>query len=243
MGILIFSYYGCVKDNDIPPNNESDCNTSSIFNPTKTYDTMTDQEGNVYKTIQIGSQIWMAENLRTTKYRNGEKIPEVTENSTWNNLNTGAYCNYNNTKSNDTICTFGRLYNWSAVIDDRKIAPSGWHVPTYGEWMILENHLGDSVAGKKLKETGSLHWQYSLNKEGDNETGFTALPGGYRWVSYAGGTGFFHIGIEGGWWTVTEGDPNNLENAHHITMGYNYNFLGGCNCSKRDGYAVRCVKD
>jgi len=242
IGILITLVFSCENDdNNVPVN----CVSSAIFKVGKNYGTLIDQQGNVYKTILIGSQTWMAENLRTTTYRNGEKIPEVTDNNMWNNLNTGAYCNYNNTKSIDTICTFGRLYNWYALDDDRNIAPSGWHVPTYEEWLILEAYLGDTVAASKLKETGSLHWKsfpYYPDQMANNETGFTALPGGYRWIRYGGETGFFHIGIEGGWWSVTE-DDNNLDNAFHATLGYNYISIGGCFCTKHDGYSVRCVKD
>jgi uncharacterized protein (TIGR02145 family) len=241
-GAVMFFLLCCGKDEK---NILSNCETSAIFNPNKNYGTLIDQEGNVYKTIQIGSQTWMAENLRTTTYRNGEKIPEVTDNNTWNNLNTGAYCNYNNTKSIDTICTFGRLYNWFAVNDNRNIAPAGWHVPTYDEWLILEAYLGDTVAASKLKESGSLHWKsfsYYPDQMANNETGFTALPGGYRWIRYGGETGFFHVEIEGGWWSVTE-DEDNLDNAFHATMGYNYISIGGCFCTKLDGYSIRCVKD
>jgi uncharacterized protein (TIGR02145 family) len=226
------------EEEDINPTNGK---TTALFNPGSTYGSLTDQDGNIYKTITIGSQTWMAENLRTTKFRNCDVIPEVTDSTAWINLSTGAYCNYQNTKSIDTIATFGRLYNWSAVTDNRKIAPSGWHVPTHDEWIILETYLVDSVAGIKLKESGNIHWKHFSLFEGTNETGFTALPGGYRF-GIGGHYGFFNMGIEGGWWTVTEGDTN-LVNAYHVTMGYSWPSFGGCNCPKRDGYSVRCVKD
>jgi len=235
--LLLMFGYGCETDDNINPINGK---TTAVFNPSKTYGSLTDQDGNVYKTIAIGSQTWMAENLRTTKYRNGEAIPEVTDDITWFNLTKGAYCNYKNTRSIDTIATFGRLYNWFTVNDSRNIAPAGWHIPTYDEWIILETYLIDSVAADKLKETGTYHWE-TPNRGANNETGFTALAGGYR-QRYGGEFGFFFMGIEGGWWTVTEGD-NNLENAYHVTMGYNYSILGGCNCSKLGGYSIRCVKD
>ena len=238
IGFLLMFTQNCEKDDFFNPTNGK---TTALFNPAKTYGSLTDQDGNLYKTITIGSQTWMAENLRTTKYRNGEEIPEITDNDTWHNLSTGAYCNYNNTKNIDTIATFGRLYNWAAVIDDRKIAPVGWHIPTYDEWIILETFLVDSVAGGKLKEAGTLHWQ-SPNFGATNETGFTALGSGYRWISGWNGPGFYHKEVEGGWWTSTEGD-NDLDRAYHVTMGYNYTVLGGCNCEKRDGYSIRCVKD
>lgn len=233
MGVLLIFNYNCKKDDNI---NHSNGKTTALFNPNKTYGSLIDLDGNIYKTITIGSQTWMAENLRTTKYQNGEDIPEVSDDDIWINLSIGAYCNYQNTKSVDSIATYGRLYNFSAVADNRQIAPAGWHVPTHEEWIILETYLGDSVAGIKLKETGNTHWK-TYYYEGTNETGFTALGGGYRWLS-----GFYHKKIEGGWWTATESDT--LSNAaFHITLGYNYEFFGGCDCPKRDGYSIRCVKD
>ena len=234
--VLIIS---CDKGNDI--NILNNCETAAIFNPDKNYGTLTDQEGNVYKTIQIGSQTWMAENLRTTIYRNGDPIPKVTDSLTWGYLNTGAYCNYNNTESTDTICTYGRLYNWFTVNDDRNIAPEGWHVPTLDEWLILENYMeNDPILTTKLKETGQFHW-INWNELSTNETGFTALPGGCRWY-IQGASGFTLIGNEGFWWTVTK-DEYNLDNAHKVTIGFNYFVLGGCFCNKHDGCSIRCVKD
>lgn len=238
MGLLLMLTHSCEKYDNINPTNGK---TTALFNPSKTYGSLTDQDGNVYKTIAIGSQTWMAENLRTTEYRNGDIIPEVRDDDAWKNLSTAAYCNYQNTNNIDTIATYGRLYNWSVVNDDRNIAPFGWHVPTYDEWIILETYVGDSVAGGKLKETDTIHWKFR-NYGATNETGFTALPGGYRWIQYGGETGFYHMGIEGGWWTVSESDTD-LDKAYHVTMGNNYPFLGGCYCTKGDGYSIRCLKD
>src|SRR5664280_1230387 len=110
--------------------------TTAIFNNTKTYGTMTDQDGNEYKTITIGTQTWMAENLRTTKYRDGTVIPNISYGA-WDTHFTGAYCTYNNTNDAVSIATHGRLYNWNAVTDSRNIAPAGWHVPTDAEWTTL----------------------------------------------------------------------------------------------------------
>jgi len=228
--VLLATADGCKKDN-----NFINGRTTAIFNPNKTYGSLTDQNGNVYKTITIGSQTWMAENLRATRYRNGDAIPNVTDNDIWQNLNYGAYCNYNNTSSLDSIATYGRLYSWLAVIDDRKIAPLGWHVPTYEEWLILEAFLGDSIAGDKLKESGTLHWK-APNYGATNETGFTALGGGYLH-----GNGFKHNSIEEAWWTTSL--DSTAKYVFHVTIGYNYGVLGGCYCPKRDGYSIRCVKD
>lgn len=228
----------CSKEKDENPSNGK---TTALFNPNKSYGSLTDQDGNTYKTITIGSQTWMAENLRTTKYRNGDEIPEVTDSTLWENSTAGAYCNYQNTNNIETIATYGRLYNWKAATDDRMIAPSGWHLPTLNDWMILSNYLVDSVAGIKLKESGNLHWKQTYLFEGTNETGFTALPGGYR-IHYGHQFIFMQMEKEGGWWTVTE-DSTDLDNAYHISMGYNYAGFGGCNCPKQEGFSVRCVKD
>jgi uncharacterized protein (TIGR02145 family) len=119
------------------------------FNPSITYGSITDQDGNVYKTVNIGNQTWIAENLKTTKYRNGELIPNVTDNTLWKNLVTGAYSNYDNDNKKENI--YGRLYNWYAVNDTRNLAPLGWHVPSDTEWTTLYSFLGgEDVAGFKL---------------------------------------------------------------------------------------------
>jgi uncharacterized protein (TIGR02145 family) len=152
---------------------------SAIFNQAKTYGSVTDINGNSYKTISIGTQTWMAENLRTNKYRDGSAIPIVTNNTEWAALSSGAYCIYVNNET-EIPATYGRLYNWYAVADIRNIASRGWHVPTDAEWLTLITFLGgESVAGGKLKETGITHWG-SPNTNATNESGFTALPGGYR---------------------------------------------------------------
>jgi uncharacterized protein (TIGR02145 family) len=115
---------------------------------------VTDYDGNVYNTVTIGTQTWMTEDLRVTHYRNGDLIPNVAETAAWNNLTTGAYCNYDNDKRNSA--TYGRLYNWYAVISGANLAPSGWHVPTDAEWTTLTTYLGgEGVAGGKLKESGN----------------------------------------------------------------------------------------
>jgi uncharacterized protein (TIGR02145 family) len=233
---MLISLSNCKKNNT----NFTNGKTSALFNPDKTYGSLTDQDGNIYKTITIGSQTWMAENLRTTTYRNGDKIPNVTNPEIWYDLKAGAFCNYDNISSPDSIATFGRLYNWEAVVDQRNIAPIGWHVPTYEEWKQLESYLGDSVAGNKLKETGTLHWK-TPNYNATNETGFTAKGSGYL-MGYNVIYGYHHKKIEGGWWTVSE-DSSNVDFAYHVTMGYNYSILGGCWCPKRDGFSVRCIKD
>ena len=157
IALFLFFATGCKKDG-VSKANQTNGRTSAVFNPNLTYGTMTDQDGNVYKTIHINGQTWMAENLRTTKYRNGDPISKISNNTAWASLTTGAYCNYNNTENIDTIATFGRLYNWYAISDPRNLAPKGWHVATNTEWKTLTLLLGgENLAGYKFKEIGRAH--------------------------------------------------------------------------------------
>jgi uncharacterized protein (TIGR02145 family) len=237
MGVFLVFASSCQKDEDNNPasNNPTNGKTTAEFNPSVIYGTMTDQDGNVYKTVTIGTQTWMAENLRTTKYNDGTAIPNVTDNDEWGGLSTGAYCNYNNTINTDTIATYGRLYNWHAV-NTGKLAPKGWHVPSDAEWTQLTTYLGGvSVAGGKLKETGTTHWN-SPNGGATNETGFTALPGGFR-ITYGS---FFNIGDLGLWWSATE---SYASIAWGHVVGSNDGGVRRHNYDKELGYSVRCVRD
>lgn len=144
----------------------------------KTLDEVTDIDGNAYGVTKIGTQTWITENLKTTKYRNGDVIPNVVNNEDWIVRTTNAWTYYNNDASNNT--DYGKLYNWYAITDSRKICPTGWHVPTNDEWLTLANYLGgESIAGGKLKEAGLTHW-ISPNIDATNEFAFNALPGGQR---------------------------------------------------------------
>ena len=201
-----------------------------IYNPGLTYDSITDIEGNTYPTIQIGAQTWMAENLKTTKYYDGTIIPFVISETVWTELTTPAYSWYNN----DSI-TYGALYNWHAV-NTGKICPDGWHVPSESEWTILINYLGnENVAGDKLKETGTSHW-LSPNTKATNESGFTALPGGYRNNS---GT-FNNIKRSGYWWSSTE---SSSADAYCRSINYSYSNVDRISSNKRIGLSVRCIED
>ena len=152
----------------------SSCSNNNIVNPAPTPLTATDIDGNVYHTVTIGTQIWMVENLKTTRYNDGSPIPFVTDSSSWSNLTTPGYCWYNNDTTNKN--TYGALYNWFAV-NTGKLAPTGWHVPTDDEWTTLTTYLGgESIAGGKLKETGTTHWR-TPNAGATNEIGFTASSG------------------------------------------------------------------
>ena len=146
---------------------------------------VTDIDGNNYPVVKIGNQIWMKENLRVSRYRNGDPIPIVTDNTAWSGLTTGARSWYNNDSTSFEI-PYGNLYNWYAASDNRNICPTGWHVPTDPEWTSLEEQLGGSAgAGGKMKQQGDVStsppglWN-SPNTGADNLSGFTALPGGFR---------------------------------------------------------------
>jgi len=197
--------------------------------------TVTDIDGNVYPTIRIGNQIWMAENLKVTHYRNGDPVPNVADTSTWSTLVTGAYCWYDNDSSNRTV--YGNMYNWFAVSDPRQIAPAGWHVPTDAEWTMLVNFLGyTAVAGGKMKEEGTAHWN-APNTGATNESGFTALPGGYR---YTPNGSFRKMGDDGDWWSSTAVDS---AYAWFRNIYYDQAACGRYYYNKQNGFSVRCVMD
>jgi uncharacterized protein (TIGR02145 family) len=196
--------------------------------------TVVDIDGNVYQTITIGTQIWMAENLKVTHYRNGDAIPNITDIGAWAVLTSGAYCEYNNDINN--VSTYGRLYNWYATNDSRNIAPVGWHIPSDTEWQIMVDYLGgNTVAGGKMKEMGTTHW-FSPNIGATNESGFTALPSGCRTLSIYTNIGYstyFRSSSDGGninawYWGIINDNSD---------ISYNYGE------NKRFGFSVRCIKD
>ncbi len=196
---------------------------------------VTDIDGNEYKTITIGTQEWMAQNLRTTRYQNEDTIPNITNG--WANLSSGAYCWYDNDNSYEQ--PYGKLYNWYAVNDSRGLCPEGWHVPSgddlSSEWKTLIDFLGGlSVAGGPMKEAGTAHWN-SPNPGATNASGFTGLPGGYR---NFGGT-FSDLGNFGYWWSSTESTAN----AWYCILRYLSEDALQSFFDKRVGYSVRCVKD
>ena len=195
--------------------------------------TCTDYDGNNYPVVQIGTQLWMTENLKTTKYRNGDSISNVTDSVQWRNQTTGAYCNYKNDERNST--TYGRLYNWYSLKDSRNVCPTGWHVPNDAEWLTLTTFLGTSNAGNKLKETGTTHWQ--SGNAGTNESGFSALPGGRRDYNASWG----YLGSWGYWWSMTE---YNTDNANYLYMTYGRTDVSKSYTNKTlIGFSVRCIKD
>jgi len=192
---------------------------------------VTDKDGNTYKTVTIGKQVWMAENLNAAQYRNGDPIPQVQDKEEWDNLTTGAWCYYENNSANGT--TYGRLYNWYAVSDSRGLAPDGWHVSSDEEWTVLVEKFGGSyTAGEKLKTTSG--WEEGGN--GTNASGFTAIPGGYR--NHEGH--FINKGYNALFWTTTEMNSTNVWFRNVIASipdVYRPNY------GKDFGLSVRCVKD
>lgn len=238
IGVFLVFANGCDKDDNNNPSSDNKTNgkSTAVFNSNITYGKMTDQDGNVYKTVTIGTQTWMAENLRTTKYNDGTAIPNITGKDEWRNLTTGAYCNYNNTTSEDTIATYGRLYSWH-VIKEGKIAPVGWHVPTKDEWLTLFNYMGDiNDAGGNLKETGTIHWSIP-NECATNQYGFTLISSGRR--NYDGE--FWGNGIYCALWSSDDYNEEWAEDAYEFSYSYCYAYA--FNGLKNSGQAIRCIKD
>lgn len=195
-----------------------------VFNPELTYGTVTDIDNNTYKTIQIGTQTWMAENLKTTRLNDGTPIALITNDSIWSRTHEPAYCIWYNG-------IYGAIYNFYTV-QTEKLCPTGWHVPSKEDLEILSEYLGGaSVAGGKLKETGTDHW-HEPNEGATNSSGFTALPGGMRSIQ-----GFYSfIGGNGRWWRNSQADIFDL---HYSSGSINLNI----GCSYNCGMTVRCIKD
>jgi len=177
-----------------------------------------------YATVKIGNQYWCVINLRVSKYRNGDSIPQVQDADEWAKLKTGAWCYYKNNPENDH--PYGKLYNWFAVNDSRGLAPEGYHIPSNAEWTTLTNN----ASGSSIKS--SSHW---IEGNGNNSSGFAALPGGSR-VGY--GTDA-RMGGWGRWWT-SDGGGNS---AALRVMDYFSDHLGGYSYDVRCGFSVRCLKD
>jgi uncharacterized protein (TIGR02145 family) len=197
---------------------------------------ITDIDGNVYNTIKINNQVWMAENLKTKTYNNGDLIGTTNpSNLDISNESSPKYeWSYDGNESN--IAVYGLLYTWYAVTDNRKVCPTGWHVPTDSEWTTLTEYLGgDSIAGGKLKESGTTHYR-NPNLGATNESGFTAFPSGHRYVWGA----FEGLGVGPVWWSSTE---YNFDNAWFRSLGHLKKTIRRDYYPKKDGMAIRCIKD
>ena len=189
-------------------------------------------ENNEIKSVKIGNQVWMAENLNVDHYRNGDPIPTSLSNAQWESTTKGAYAIYNDDPTNEKI--YGKLYNWYAVNDSRGLCPTGWHVPSDDEWTLLTLSLGgEKVAGGKMKST-SL-WD-SPNTGATNSSGFNALPGGYRDSSGA----YSYVGYGGGWWSSSENGSSTAW-SRKLTYGHSNGYRN--DYSKQNGFSVRCVRD
>ncbi len=217
---------GCKKDEPITPSN------STTTKPTDfgsfVFGSVKDVEGNEYKTVVIGSNTWMAENLRTTKYQDGSAMIQGTTGG-WTSITSGAYYTYNSNKAD--VVQYGRLYNGFAKIDSKKVCPADWHIPSDDEWKNAENALGNvNEVGGKMKEAGTAHWN-SPNVGADNSIGFTGLPGG---SIYKGNLTDF--GNDGYWWSSTTGSFFYLTNSQTNLRTKSTALLS-------EGLSIRCVKD
>ena len=215
----------------------TDVDSVIFYNPnpidTTTNSTITDADGNVYTSVTIGTQEWMTENLRTSKYSDGTSIPHVTDGDEWSDLETAAWCHYDNDSQHDS--TYGKLYNWYAV-ETGKLCPTGWHVPTDAEWDVLEDYL--TANGHSEKEGTALKSTSGWNSVGNgtDNYGWLGLPGGYRY--YNGDFGL--IGSRGYWWSSSQ---FNTSNAWYRYLSYaNDNVYRYFN-NKRNGLSVRCLRD
>jgi uncharacterized protein (TIGR02145 family) len=215
------------------------CGASNVHNPDLIYGSMTDQEGNVYKTIVIGTQEWMAENLNSSVYRNGDTIPTNLDLAAWLATTSGAWTYYNNDASN--ACPYGKLYNWYTCVDARGLCPEGWHVPSDSEWTVLVDFLGgNSVAGGKMKTTGTIEagtglWN-SPNALATNSSGFSGAPGGRR-------ANFGDYELNGQFlfcWSVSQVSQFG---AVGFDLRLNSGFARISNFALQEGLSVRCLRD
>jgi len=215
-------------------------NSPIIFNPSLNYGTLGDIEGNMYKTIQIGTQVWMAENLKSTKFKDGTTIPDVTEpflttSWEWCNIKTPAFCWYqNNPIAMNYI--YGPLYNGYSIVTGN-LCPTGWHIPSKTEWQTLWNYLGGPmIAGGKLKESDTLIWD-KPNRDATNISGFTALPGGGRLDCF-----FTQIDKTCLFWSITESEYL-TDNLWTWGLSNDNGWVFQDYHLKNDGLSVRCIKD
>lgn len=212
--------------------------------------TVSDNDGHSYTYIKIGTQTWMTENLKTSKYRNGESISNITDGSLWGSTNFGAWCDYDNINSNGI--NYGHLYNWSAVNDNRGLAPDGWHVATDAEWTTLMNYLilngynydksttgnkiSKSIASKSVWTTSSVTGSIGNNLTLNNSAGLNIFPTGYRGTDGS----FYLLGNGCDIWTATEGSTTT---SYMKALGYNNPILETNILNKNYGFSVRCIKN
>jgi uncharacterized protein (TIGR02145 family) len=232
--ILLLS---CKKESSNPTTTTT---TTTITAIAKYGNDVTDIEGNKYKTVIIGTQEWMGENLKVSKYNDGTSIPNITDNTQWSQLTTGAWAYYNNDTTNNA--KYGKLYNWYALNSktngNKNVCLTGWHVPSDAEWTVLTDYLGgQTIAGGKMKEVGTANW-INPNTDAANTSLFSALPGGYRGIN----GNYSNVGYGGLWWCSTE-NKNNTFNAWTRNLYYYYGSVNSFYNYKETGLSVRCLKD
>ena len=222
-GFLVLFSYGCKNDMSM----------------------VTDVDGNSYHTVKIGTQTWMVENLKTTKFNDGTPIPSIRDSASWKASLSPGYCFYKNDSAKNKS-TYGALYNWYAV-NTGKLAPKGWHIPTDAEWTVLINYVGSKYdtscsAAKALANNATWALDASGCSVGNdlsknNGSGFTAIPGGIRNVSP---TTYASLDSCGSWWSSTQVVPGW---AWRMSLFNNYGDVGRGNDFVQTGLSVRCVKD
>ena len=233
------------------------------FNPYLSYGYLTDVDGNTYKTIKIGNQIWMAENLRVTHYRNGESIPLENDYNNWINLKLGSQCPYDYSTSLDTIAKYGRYYNWYAMMDNRILAPRGWHIPTMQEWIDLENYLtsngykssnnsSSKDIAKSLATTSGwypekIHISVGFQQYKNNKSGFSALPAPGM-LAIENRDVYYYYYEYANWWCYCP-DTTKVPGINNICIGFSYYDAtlfkrGGVgSIISSIGLSIRCIKD
>lgn len=240
--ILTSSLIACKKETKLPSTNISGTKTDTtnvVDQPTSGYGpNITDIDGNTYKTVFIGTQQWMAENLKVSKYNDGTKILNITDDIEWSNLNQASWVYYNNDLSQNK--KYGKLYNWYVLNlstnGNKNLCPTGWHIPSENEWTVLTEYLGgENIAGGKMKEVGTINWS-DPNTDATNISLFNGLPGGFRFSS-----GYYtYIHYIGSWWSSTE---NDIDNAWKINLVRNNSLANIKLEHKNSGLSVRCIKD
>jgi uncharacterized protein (TIGR02145 family) len=214
------------SDDDSPTISNSGGGTSEV--------TFTDIDGNVYHEVKIGTQTWMKENLKTTRYRNGAYLSTNLSDIDWQTNITGACADYNNDPPITVV--YGKLYNWYATTNPLGLCPTNWHVPSDSEWTVMANYLGgDSIAGGKMKEIGLTHWS-APNFSASDSSGFKGLPGGYRLPTGA----YYNIYAVGFWWSSTQ---DSLTGAYFRSLNYLNDDCFRNSYKETYGFSVRCIKD
>jgi uncharacterized protein (TIGR02145 family) len=226
----------CVISLPVVDNDNHSCGAPSVHNPFLSYGSMTDQDGNEYKTVLIGDEEWMAENLNTNRYRNGDNIPPIQLDADWSATTSGTWSYYS--YDSDLSCPYGKLYNWFAVDDNRGLCPIGWHVPSQEEYGLLISILGGySLASNAMRTTGNAYWA-TPNSSATNSSGFSALGGGSRWWngSY---TTIPNMDFGVFWSSAASG----AEDARLLLLTNSTGQLSFTAYDKNIGASVRCVRD